>query len=378
MTTLTTRHRGLAIASGLVFTAGALVILLGDVVATPAAWTITHALTVLTVIGTIAAGHLCDTARAARAWLAAAGFAALFAGGTALVVYQSVGRQAETSDTRTLGIEDRNRQIADKRGELERARQRLADAERQVDLETRGRPDARGRPTTKPVCGRACEDWKLRADEVRSHIATLEGDVARLGSPLPVAPKAEKMAAVVALLGADEAKAKAALQLLEPFLWTLFFEIGSVVSWGFAFRRRRTSAADRAQTDFGGWMPPHLAAGEPPEPPSGPRPGTRQHIATGRRVAAGSRNESRHAPTKDSAQVIPFVRGPGRESQREAVLAAITAELAAGRAFPSQRDLCARYGVARSTMSDWLGAWEAAGAIPPRRITGRTKRLASL
>jgi DNA-binding FadR family transcriptional regulator len=73
--------------------------------------------------------------------------------------------------------------------------------------------------------------------------------------------------------------------------------------------------------------------------------------------------------------VLPFVRPAS--SQRDAVLAAIRAELAAGRAFPSQRALCAAYGVPRSTMSDWLGAWEAAGQVPPRRITGRTKRLAS-
>ena len=44
------------------------------------------------------------------------------------------------------------------------------------------------------------------------------------------------MAEVASLFGFDRAKSQAALMLIEPFLWTLFFEIGSIVSLGFAFR----------------------------------------------------------------------------------------------------------------------------------------------
>ena len=44
------------------------------------------------------------------------------------------------------------------------------------------------------------------------------------------------MAEVAALFGFDRARSQAALMLIEPFLWTLFFEIGSIVSLGFAFR----------------------------------------------------------------------------------------------------------------------------------------------
>jgi transposase len=41
----------------------------------------------------------------------------------------------------------------------------------------------------------------------------------------------------------------------------------------------------------------------------------------------------------------------------------------------SQRDLCERFGVPRSTMSDWLGEWERSGLIPNRRTVGRCKAL---
>lgn len=389
MTTLTTRHRLLAIASGLGFTAGGLLLLLGGSIATPAAWTIHHALTVLTVAGTIAAGHLAGTAWRAGSRLAAAGFVVLFVVGTGLVVVQSLGRQAETSETRTLEAGDHNQRRADKLAELDRARQRLSDAEREIDLETRGRPDARGRPTRKTGCGGDCEDWKLRAGEVKSHIRALEADVERLGAPVPVEPEAAQVAEMANLVGADGDWTRMLFLAFKPLLWTLFFEIGSVVSLGYAFgggrrsavgnRQSEPSVGDRMQTDFGGAAPASLFAGEQPEPPA-PRPGRRHGIAAGQRVAngprvpAGSRNASRDAPSKASV-VVPFVRPAS--GQRETVLAAIRDDLAAGRAYPSQRDLCRRFGVPRSTMSDWLGAWEAAGLIPPRRVEGRCKAVGS-
>lgn len=67
----------------------------------------------------------------------------------------------------------------------------------------------------------------------------------------------------------------------------------------------------------------------------------------------------------------------GDGGRREEVLARLLTDLGCKRAFPSQRELCDQYGVARSTMSDWLKEWEAAGLIPARRVVGRSKALAS-
>lgn len=281
MQSATTSSRVLAIAAALAFTAGALVILFGDTLARPSAWTIYHALTILTVAATITAGHLMPAAWHDRRPMAAVGFLVLFLAGTGLVVYQSVGRQAETSDTRTLSVEARNKAISDKQTDLDTSRQRLADAESQVAYEIAGRPDKRGRPTSRSGCGGNCQDWKQRAAEVRSHIHMLEAELATLGAPTPVAPKAAKMAAVLALFGADEARTKVALLLIEPFLWTLFFEIGSVISIGFASRRDRTPASvmiGTAVTDrdlaqlrdaFFSQSPAPLG---PPRPPRGGKP----------------------------------------------------------------------------------------------------------
>lgn len=261
MTTLTTPSRALAITAGLAFTGGGLCILLGERIATPSAWTISDALTVLTVFGTIAAGHLMGDARRAKRYAACLGFLALFLAGTGLVVYSSVGRQADTSDTSTMAIEARNALIAAKATELATARQRFEDANRYADKEMTGER-----------CGQRCKDWQLRATEVKAHVAQLEAEIAALGPQKPVNPEAREMARLFGLFGLDETKAVAVLTLVKPFLWTLFFEVGSIVSLGFAFRRQvqtrgandnAPSERDSRQTSF------PLPEGLPPVPPRG-------------------------------------------------------------------------------------------------------------
>jgi len=225
MKTTNTHGRLLAIVAGMAFTVGGLVILMGDVLTRPNLWAQYHVLTVLTVFGVIASGHLMATAWRARHFLAALGFGVLFLAGTMLVVHNSVGRQAEVTDSRALDAEATNKALADKHGDLAKARQRFDDATRYADGEMRGE-----------ICGPRCRDWRLRAKEVQAHIKAIEAEIAALGPQKPVNAKADRMAAILALFGFDEVRAKAALILLEPFLWCLFFEIGSIVSLGFAFR----------------------------------------------------------------------------------------------------------------------------------------------
>jgi hypothetical protein len=88
----------------------------------------------------------------------------------------------------------------------------------------------------------------------------------------------------------------------------------------------------------------------PDDRPDGPKPG-------------------RSAPLP--ANVVPLADAKAR------TLRTIRSELAAGRTIPSQADLCRTVGVARSTLSDWLAEWEAAGELPRRQIVGRCKRIAS-
>jgi hypothetical protein len=154
--------------------------------------------------------------------------------------------------------------------------------------------------------------------------AAVAGDQAKLeklGPTEPVAPKAERFAEILALFGADKAQAKAALSLLEPFLYTLLFEYGSIVAWGYAFRRRSASGSAERSPNRGG----------------------------GSKV---------------------------RRFTKEEAAADLVTRLALGERFGSQDRLRERYGVAKSTMSDWLSEWEQTGLIPARLQSGRRKQLA--
>lgn len=356
-----TGSRALAITAGLAFTGGGLCILLGDAIATPSAWTIYHALTILTVFGTIAAGHLMTQARRANHWFAAAGFALLFLAGTALVVYSSVGRQAEVSDTKTLAVEAANAEIAAKQAELAKARQRLDDANRYSDKEMTGER-----------CGQRCKDWRLRATEVTAHVRQIEAEIAALGPQKPVNPEAAQMAKLAALFGADEEQATAMLTLVKPFLWTLFFEVGSIVSMGFAFRpfaggRLRASgvardhqndnalsASDTMQTSF-----PVASDPDRSDFPKGSG-------------GVGDPNGSPKAPKGSPRGVLR----PKRSEKKEAVLAALVTDVGLGRAFGKQVELTERFGVPASTLSEWLKEWEAEGLLPKRTLRGRCKTFA--
>jgi len=259
------KGRALAIIAGLAFTSGALTILLGPALLTPWEWSSYHVLTIISVFGTTAAGHLLADAGFKHP-IAGLGFLVLFLGGTALVVANSVGRQAATFEESTLSAEATNAAIADKSEDLKQARARKVYADAQVQRET-----------SRGGCGRSCKDWKTNASDVAIVIGQLERDIAALGPKKPVNAKAERMAEMAALFGVSKAKAQAMFVLLEPLLNCLFFELGSIVSLGFAFRQGKRqvltiandcpSVADNRQTSF----PVEFQLPEPPEPPKGKR-----------------------------------------------------------------------------------------------------------
>lgn len=292
MTTSTTRGRGLAIAAGAAFTAGGLTIILGPALLTPAEWTAYHVLTILTVGGTIAAGHLAAEAARGRHAAAAIGFAALFCLGTGLVVSQSVGRQAETTGAAASTIEAHNGLIADRRKALEAARADVHELAWLIKYEmagrpkTRGKPDLQGTPTTTPGCGTMCKGYGARQVEAEGKVAALEREIASLGTPRATEPKAARIGEIAALAGFDRAAVEAIVRLVEPLLWTLFFEVGSIVSLGFAFRHGAPAkistrkSSDNDQTSFAGSIAdvdPRWFSGEQPNPrgPRGPGGGKR-------------------------------------------------------------------------------------------------------
>ena len=268
------KGRALAIIAGCAFAAGGLTILLDKDLTRPLEWASSQWLTILTVGGTIAAGHLMVDAARARHLFATLGFLVLFLSGTGLVVYSSVGRQVETAGTTTLSVEDNNTKIADKTEDLKAARARRDYADRAADREMTGQR-----------CGQRCRDWKQNSKDITVVILQLEAEIAALGPQKPVNAQAAAMADMAALFGADnKARTVAVLLLIIPFLKTLFFEVGAIVSLGFAFRQGKRpvlvaandqlpsqinsfASVDSLQTSF----PSSVELPEPPEPPKGKR-----------------------------------------------------------------------------------------------------------
>jgi hypothetical protein len=117
-----------------------------------------------------------------------------------------------------------------------------------------------------------------------------------------------------------------------------------------------------------------------PAPSSGPVPGLvgpkkpdRKPDADPKAGPDCARKPDRHlSPAPSPAGTGP---GPGRKARKDAALADLLTRLALGEWFGSQDELASRYRVPKSTMSDWLREWEAAGLIPERRTVGRFKQV---
>lgn len=257
MKSTTTTPQWVAIAAGVAASGGALTILLWDLPST--GWTLEHTLLPLIVGITIATGWLADRALTNRRPLSAVAFAFLLLAGTGLTVYCSVGRQAETSESKALTALDHNEAIEKKRAELARARIRHAEANAMADRET-----------GQGGCKRVCEDWKLRAREVEAHIRKLEAEIRVDGPRKPVAGKAERAAQVLSLFGWDERHTAAVIAKVEPITFALFFELAAIVAFGYGFaparpasvaNDNRPSARDTAQSSFP--VPPPSNGGTP-------------------------------------------------------------------------------------------------------------------
>jgi hypothetical protein len=255
--------RLLAAVAGCACAAGGLTILLGKDLMHPYDWASSQWITILAVFITIAAGHLLADA-GFRHPLAAAGFLVMFGAGTYLVVTQSIGRQAENFEATTMSAEATNKAIADKSADLARAKARRDYADKAADREMTGQR-----------CGTRCRDWRQNSKDISVVIGQLEKEIAALGPQKPVNAQAARMADMAAIFGFDRQKTVAAYTMLQPLMWCLFFEIGSIVSLGFAFRQGKRpvliaandcSVADSQQTSFFAELP------DDPEPPKGKKP----------------------------------------------------------------------------------------------------------
>lgn len=248
-------HTGsaLAITCGVAATGGALIILLADPYMT-GTWRLDHVLLPLIVAITIASSHLFGTA--VRQWrlLPALGFVFIFAMGTALTVYSSVGAQKSGAEARqVVKVASHNGALEAKRADIEHARARFRQAEAMADREMTGER-----------CRDRCKDWRLRAKEVQARIDALDRELAGLGSEQVAPSKARPLSVAMGVLGYDVAAVETVAATFEPFAYALMFEMTAIVAFGFGFGRVREREEKPADVEA-------LTFERPPEKPLTPQ-----------------------------------------------------------------------------------------------------------
>lgn len=221
-------HSPAAIAGGAVAALGAIALLVRDGLTT--GFTIDHALMPIPVGLTILTGHLAG--RAFREWrpVAAMFFFLISIFGSAYVVYETTGRRAEVRDTKVATAVADNLDRDQLQRDLARATKRKADAEAAADRET-----------SDGGCRTKCSDWKLRAQEVQANIDSLRAKLKGAGPERPVDPKAERVAAALALFGVPESAAKQAVATAEPVALPLLFELSAIFLFGYGFGHPKRS-----------------------------------------------------------------------------------------------------------------------------------------
>lgn len=348
----TTRPRYGAIALGALCAVGAAGILLEDVRHTHTI-TVEHALAVLVLVATIGAGHMAigEARTSWRRWPHAALLAVLALAGTFYCVKSTAGRVAEAQRVKVASADASNTTRTLLEQDLAIARTAVADAGDKVAKYCRREHSGN------------CQVWTRREAAYRAQV---ELTIGKLGKLEPAAAGDTGLRWTSALLasitGYAETAIRTRLGLLDPLLPALILELGSILFLGLGF--------------------PHAGTVRPDRPAERPAPsdalGQSDYPALGefeaRKLVALVR------PDRDdegglSLERQPRPRDPAPDGPKDRVLARLLTDLGTGRTFPSQQDLCRTYGVARSSMSDWLAEWEAAGMIPERRTVGRRKAL---
>jgi hypothetical protein len=322
-----------AFVAGIIASAGALAILLQDAFKT-GAWGLEHVLMPVLVSVTILAGHPFGCAVRSRKLLSALGFLIVAGAATWGVVYTSVGKQSELAETRIKAAESVN---AERASLLARRAKNAAMLEHEQEL--LARECASGK-------GTRCDRVKTTVGVYKDAVAGIDAKLEKLGPDLPIAPKAEKMAEVIAAFtGKDSSQVKHALMLVEPFTYSLIFELCALVSFWLEF---------------------------------GHGPNRSPNSQPNRSEPIGSPNRQQKSPQK--RQISPNRSEPNRPAKRarstkEEALASLLTDLALGRGFGSQGELAERFGRSKSTVSEWLAEWTKAGLIPKRTVRGRCKTI---
>ncbi len=331
MTTYNSARWG-AIGLAALFAAGTAYVLFEDVFRHHAPITTAHVLTALALIGTIAAGHFVLPEAKAGRLLQAAGLAMLFLGGTAYIVTMSGARNAETAAAKVAVAHD----AAGERARLERLRteaEQMRDAARRRLAQLKCKLDASGRSIdTRSDCQRTQATLDVYAGAVRGYTTDLKAAGPAIAANAGYAHAGRVLAAFTG--GRADAGAIAdMLALVMPYLAVLITELGTL---NFAAMALRSAP---------------VAGGQPKAQESDNEHDLAERMAAFERSGIRLVQDVQGSPENDPTPP----RGPRRrtreahEQNRATVLAFRRTFAAANGREPSAREIEAATGVAKSS-----------------------------
>lgn len=289
-------HSWPAIAGGTFAAFGATALLTRDAYYT--GFSLDHALMPVLVGLTILVGHLAWQAIGERK-LSAVPLALLAVLGSGITVYETMGRRAETRDTKiaiaSKSVDDYAALVAN----LDRANKLVTEAESWVASEC------------KTGVGPKCRGVTFTRDQRAAHAEKLRRDVEAHKAPAPADPKADRAAAVAGWFGYSADQTKSAVRTFEPFVLPLFLELGAIFLFGFGIGHHKVEPKVEAPVSF-----------------SVERPLSDAEIEELRRVLNGMR---RPATNDELAAAMDVSKGEASKRVAKAVDAGVVTKLRAGR-----------------------------------------------
>jgi hypothetical protein len=220
--------RIVAIICGVVSSLGASIPLLQDGFRT-GHWTVEHALLPMLMLVSILTGHLFQAAL--RDWrpLTALGFLIVSTTSMWGIIYTSVGNHTQVTETNVKAAESNNAErtllLKERACEVD-----MLDDERKA----LARECASGN-------GTRCSGKMVAVGTYENAVVGIDTKLSKLGPEVPVQAKADRMASLIAALcDRDQGMVKRFLLLIEPFTYSLIFEVCALVSFSFGFSHRRT------------------------------------------------------------------------------------------------------------------------------------------
>ncbi len=165
-------------------------------------------------------------------------FSALAMFGSSLIVYETMGRRAESRDAKVAAETKDVNQYAALLANLNRANQLVAEAESWVANECR------------TGLGPKCRGVTFTRDQRRAHAEKLQAEAEAHKAPAPVDAKADRAAAIAGVFGYSAEATKLAVQTFEPFVLPLFLELGSIFLFGFGIRHRTVASVSTVSDSF--------------------------------------------------------------------------------------------------------------------------------